>query len=353
MSSAKSLHDRLGSMIDQVGQPDYSLRELVAGLREVRDDLLAIARSERTVMPESEVWQCYLRAKNGFDRALYALFQIKRLSDAGPTTQAFARDHHQTGCAIYDALPDAPSSDDKNQAPQGLDLAPQAGKSLLPPSRSTNTRNYPICKDHTHTDWNQPFLEDDNCILCRLFYLEAQEGLLEEWQQRAKKAEASVEEVQRPLDAQMARLNARVIELNAENERLRSSTAQLEITEEMVAAGASKLVQAVEAHLIEKPRLLADEPWRGLARAILEAALPRSATSVLPPADPEHDALVKDAARYRAMRASAAFQDRDGPGLYWYLPRINRDLPIGDRLDAALDAAMHRTAPDSIVREKP
>ena len=38
--SLRGLHDRLGSMIDQVGHPDYSLRELIAGLREVRDDLL-------------------------------------------------------------------------------------------------------------------------------------------------------------------------------------------------------------------------------------------------------------------------------------------------------------------------
>ena len=39
----RELHDRLGAMIDQVGQPDYSLRELVDGLREVRDELLRLA----------------------------------------------------------------------------------------------------------------------------------------------------------------------------------------------------------------------------------------------------------------------------------------------------------------------
>ncbi len=37
------LHDQLGAMIDQVGHPDYSLRELVDGLRKVRDDLLHIS----------------------------------------------------------------------------------------------------------------------------------------------------------------------------------------------------------------------------------------------------------------------------------------------------------------------
>lgn len=39
----KRLHDRLGGMINQIGQPDYSLRELINGLREVRDDLLKAA----------------------------------------------------------------------------------------------------------------------------------------------------------------------------------------------------------------------------------------------------------------------------------------------------------------------
>ena len=43
-------------------------------------------------------------------------------------------------------------------------------------------------------------------------------------------------------------------------------------------------------------------------------------------------------ARYQRMRNNAEFQDRNGPGLYWYLPRWNRNLPLGERLDAALDA---------------
>lgn len=51
-------------------------------------------------------------------------------------------------------------------------------------------------------------------------------------------------------------------------------------------------------------------------------------------------ALRKDAERYRYMRANAAFQDRNGPGLYWYLPRCDRALPIGERLDRAIDAQM-------------
>jgi hypothetical protein len=47
----------------------------------------------------------------------------------------------------------------------------------------------------------------------------------------------------------------------------------------------------------------------------------------------------RDAARYRHMRNNAAFRDRNGPGLYWYLPRFSQGDPA-DRLDAAIDAAM-------------
>jgi len=53
----------------------------------------------------------------------------------------------------------------------------------------------------------------------------------------------------------------------------------------------------------------------------------------------EREGMVRDAKRYRYMRSTAIFQDRNGPGLYWYLPRWNRDLPIGERIDAAIDAA--------------
>lgn len=54
----------------------------------------------------------------------------------------------------------------------------------------------------------------------------------------------------------------------------------------------------------------------------------------------ELTAALKDAERYRHMRKSAEFQNRNGPGLYWYLPQWKRDLSEGDRLDAAIDAAI-------------
>lgn len=86
-----------------------------------------------------------------------------------------------------------------------------------------NGRAFPICEDHQRGNWNEPELDGTPCILCRLFYLEAQESLLEEWQQRATRAEESILEVKRPLDAQMARLNATVERLNGENEVLRAA----------------------------------------------------------------------------------------------------------------------------------
>ena len=49
----------------------------------------------------------------------------------------------------------------------------------------------------------------------------------------------------------------------------------------------------------------------------------------------------QDSKRYRYMRANARFQDRNGPGLYWYLPRgLTGDA--GEKLDAAIDSAMQR-----------
>lgn len=48
--------------------------------------------------------------------------------------------------------------------------------------------------------------------------------------------------------------------------------------------------------------------------------------------------MAKDAARYRKMRKNAILQDRNGPGLYLHLPRWDRGLPLGERLDNALDA---------------
>jgi hypothetical protein len=51
--------------------------------------------------------------------------------------------------------------------------------------------------------------------------------------------------------------------------------------------------------------------------------------------------MAKDAARYRHMRKTAQFQDRNGPGLYWYLPRF-MEGDEGEQLDASIDSAMEQ-----------
>ena len=33
-------HDQIGAMLDQVGHPDYSLREMCDGLRAIRDEMM-------------------------------------------------------------------------------------------------------------------------------------------------------------------------------------------------------------------------------------------------------------------------------------------------------------------------
>lgn len=55
--------------------------------------------------------------------------------------------------------------------------------------------------------------------------------------------------------------------------------------------------------------------------------------------EPSDSEMALNAKRYRHMRESAVCRDRNGPGLYWYLPRHLKGDP-GERLDAAIDAAM-------------
>jgi hypothetical protein len=56
----------------------------------------------------------------------------------------------------------------------------------------------------------------------------------------------------------------------------------------------------------------------------------------------------RDAARYRYMRGVASFRDRNGPGLYWYLPRF---LPGGsaEQLDASIDASITAVSADDVI----
>ena len=50
----------------------------------------------------------------------------------------------------------------------------------------------------------------------------------------------------------------------------------------------------------------------------------------------ERERLEPDARRYRYMRNNAQFQNKNGPGLYWYLPRLGSGSWV-ERLDAAID----------------
>ena len=52
----------------------------------------------------------------------------------------------------------------------------------------------------------------------------------------------------------------------------------------------------------------------------------------------------QDAERYSYLRSHAVYEYRNGPGLYWYLPRgrylgINSAEALDDSIDAALSAA--------------
>jgi len=49
--------------------------------------------------------------------------------------------------------------------------------------------------------------------------------------------------------------------------------------------------------------------------------------------------IEKDAARYRYLQEHARFEWRNGPGLYWYLPRGGEGSP-GDRLSASIDGSL-------------
>jgi hypothetical protein len=72
-------------------------------------------------------------------------------------------------------------------------------------------KEYPI--DHDSLDC--PVVDCVQCFKLRIGYLEAQEDLLESAQQEARRLREAIAEIQRPLDAQMARLNENLIAANA------------------------------------------------------------------------------------------------------------------------------------------
>lgn len=129
-----------------------------------------------------------------------------------------------------------------------------------PESRSPSMT--PLCEHHRKGELEFPDVQyDDMCVACRISYLEAQEGLLEEWQQRAKKAEDDIKDMERPLDAQMAKLNAEVTRLNVENELLRSASRRSETERNQIIEECAKVCDVYrEAHKIETYSFTKD-PW--------------------------------------------------------------------------------------------
>jgi hypothetical protein len=58
-------HDRLGAMLDHAGHPDYSLREMFAGLRQLRDDM--IATLPEAPQPATQRIEAPRRCPHGFE----------------------------------------------------------------------------------------------------------------------------------------------------------------------------------------------------------------------------------------------------------------------------------------------
>lgn len=99
----------------------------------------------------------------------------------------------------------------------------------------------------------------------RIRYLEAQESLLEEWQQKYATEKARADEVVRPLDAQMARLNESLIIANGRAEtaniQLAYVRSDLEI-EKIESAHQKDTVFALEARLAARNQDWANEKKR-------------------------------------------------------------------------------------------
>ena len=80
-------HDRLGSMIDQVGHPEYSLREFIAGLRVMRDEMLALRSS---VQEEPDTHPIHLTEDAYYELLGYRADCLLRKSKEEPAAGAVA-----------------------------------------------------------------------------------------------------------------------------------------------------------------------------------------------------------------------------------------------------------------------
>ena len=76
---------------------------------------------------------------------------------------------------------------------------------------------------------------------------------------------------------------------------------------------------------------------RALSRAYLSCSKQRDDLLT------KQEGVEQDAKRYKYLRNSATFQNRNGPGIYWYLP-IGLEGYEQQQLDANLDAEINRVA---------
>lgn len=155
-------------------------------------------------------------------------------------------------------------------------------------------------------------------------FTKAQIAELESLRSELKDLRAWKAEIERLRALQRNSFDLEMDSLVRENQSLKNEAAMWKQSSQTWADKHDELAESFQCHP-NKPvieRLKAE-----LAKATGELEAARSSRA--------KDAL--DAERYRHMRANFSVQDRNGPGLYWYLPRWDRDLPWAERLDFAID----------------
>ena len=122
---------------------------------------------------------------------------------------------------------------------------------------------------------------DRATLLQLVAYYQAQDGLLDQAQERAARLQAEIAEIQRPLDAQMARLNARIIALTSQREvlslALGKEVARLDWIERLARAGRLEIAISLLGSGFEFGMHAAKKPTRctvknGSLRAAVDAA---------------------------------------------------------------------------------
>lgn len=112
-------------------------------------------------------------------------------------------------------------------------------------------------------------------------YYQAQDGLLSQAREQVARLQAEIEEIERPLDAQMARLNARVIDLTAQRDALSLALGRevirLDWIERLARAGRLEIAASLLGSGFEFGMHAAKKPTRcavkaGTLRAAVDAA---------------------------------------------------------------------------------